>query len=96
MLTAIKYISLYSSKDNSSSRMGIGGLCLLWVYKLQYCPTGVFSPFVHVVKFIICLVCIVDIFKLFVCNCCWLAVCTVVVILCVFVVLCVHCCFFLI
>ena len=26
-----------------------------------------------------------------VCNCCWLAVCIVVVILCVFVVLCVHC-----
>ena len=25
-------------------------------------------------------------------NCCWLAVCIVVVILCVFVVLCVHCC----
>ena len=27
-------------------------------------------------------------------NCCWLAVCIVVVILCVFVVLCVHCCLF--
>ena len=25
------------------------------------------------------------------CNCCWLAVCIIVVILCVFVVLCVHC-----
>ena len=28
------------------------------------------------------------------CNCCWLAVCIVVVILCVFVILCVHCSFF--
>ena len=30
----------------------------------QYCPTWVFLPFVHVVKFLICLVCIVDSFKL--------------------------------
>ena len=45
-------------------------------------------------KILICLVCIVASFKLSVCNCCWLAVCIVVVILCVFVVLCVYCCFY--
>jgi len=35
----------------------------------------------------VCLSCLV-------CNCCWLAVCIVVVIIRVFIVLCVHCCFF--
>ena len=30
----------------------------------QCCPTWVFLPFVHVVKFLICLVCIVASFKL--------------------------------
>ena len=51
---------------------------------------------------LICLLFIVASFKLSLCNCCWLAVCIVVVvlcvcvvILCVFFVLCGHCCFLL-
>jgi len=32
---------------------------------------------------VICLACIVASFKLSLCNCCWLAVCIVVVVLCV-------------
>ena len=66
----------------------------------QYFLTWVFLPFVHVVfQFVSCVLLLV--LSCVVCNCCWLAVCIVVVllcvcvvILCVFVLLCVHCRYF--
>jgi len=48
---------------------------------MQYSPTWVFLPFVHVFLFVSCVLLLV--LSCLVCNCCWLAVCIVVVVLCV-------------
>ena len=49
----------------------------------QYCLAWVFLPFVHVVKFKFVSYVLLLVLSCLVCNCCWLAVCIVVVVLCV-------------
>ena len=53
-------------------------------YKKLYTVLSYLGVFTFCTRCIlICLVCFVSSFKLFLCNCCWLTVCIVVIVLCV-------------